>query len=158
MLRKLCVLVTSASLLASSANAALLISVEGAVMVNKGEGFVDVGDVAEVKPGDRVLVRGEGSAQIDYGDGCVVEVSDNQSVVIAEKSTCTQGTLHSTTASSGPTPITPGRTGSLKDAPAEPVQQPEDHSLLLLGGIAAVGVGIGVCCGGGGGGDKPASP
>ncbi len=88
MLRKSIVAAASTLFLASSTQAALLTHVEGTVMVNKGEGFWKVARSTMVSAGDRVLVRGKGGAQIDYGDGCIMRVSSNQTIMVKAERVC----------------------------------------------------------------------
>src|SRR5665648_353678 len=88
MLQKLIFAVVSTFVIASGAQAARLTDIEGTVLVNTGEGFQEVIGKTTVSAGDRVLVRGKGAAQIDYGAGCVTKVLDNQTVVVASKPTC----------------------------------------------------------------------
>ena len=88
MLKKLIFTVVSTFVIASSAQAARLIDIEGTVLVNTGEGFQEVIGRTTVSAGDRVLVRGKGGAHIDYGAGCITKVLQNQTVVVASKPTC----------------------------------------------------------------------
>jgi hypothetical protein len=60
-------LVTSAQ----AASLATINSVSGAVLVNKGEGFVSVSDLTELKAGDKVFVGEGGFASVSYAE-CVV--------------------------------------------------------------------------------------
>jgi hypothetical protein len=122
----------------SGAQAALLVPVEGTVLVNRGDGFVQAPEITEVKAGDRVLVRGEGQAQIDYGDGCLIEVKANHSAVVGDTSGCDKAALYSTSSTSG----APATTGSLKDRPiALAPQQPvgPDMERLIMGGLLIAG-------------------
>lgn len=52
-------------------DAATLSSIQGQVLVNKGNGFVQAQPGTEIAPGDRVLVQPGGSAQITYPNGAV---------------------------------------------------------------------------------------
>ncbi|MEQ1718038.1 MAG: hypothetical protein ABL907_19025 [Hyphomicrobium sp.] len=53
------------------ANAATLSGIQGQVLVNKGNGFVQAQPGTEIVPGDRVLVQPGGSAQITYPNGAI---------------------------------------------------------------------------------------
>jgi hypothetical protein len=79
-----------AALLATSAEAAMLTNVEGAVSVNRGDGFRPT-DGGSVVPGDRIRT-GMGSASVVYENGCSMRVGPNQTVaVLASAPTCTGG-------------------------------------------------------------------
>lgn len=148
MLRKLIVVVASTLLMSSNVHAALLANISGTVMVNKGEGFWEVSGPTVVNAGDRILVRGKGGAQIDYGNGCIVKVSANQSLVVSSASACEEKALY--TASSG---------GSLKDPPgAIPVESVADNRVLVVGGLVVAAGAATVIAVGGRDNDKPASP
>ena len=137
MLRKLIFSLVSTFVVACSAQAARLTDIEGTVLVNTGEGFQEVIGKATVSPGDRVLVRGKGRAQIDYGAGCVTKVLDNQTVVVAAKPTCNV------------TPVTSAKKfASLKESPATPSYSPvpkpfndgqAEKRILIVGGLVVVG-------------------
>lgn len=135
MLRKLTTAVACALVIASNAQAARLTDIEGTVLVNTGEGFQEVAGKTVVSAGDRVLVRGKGGAQIDYGSGCMIKVLANQTVVVAAGPTCT-----------APTP-SPKKFASLKESPAapySPAPQPlndgqSDNRILIVGGLIVVG-------------------
>ena len=58
----------------AAADAATLSGVQGQVLVNKGNGFVQADPGTEILPGDRVLVQPGGSAQITYPNGAVGNV------------------------------------------------------------------------------------
>ena len=137
MLRNIIFAVASTFVIASSAQAARLIDVEGTVLVNMGEGFQEVIGRTTVSPGDRVLVRGKGRAQIDYGAGCVTKVLDNQTVVVASKPTCNVTPMPS-----------PRKFASLRELPAFPSHSPvpkpfndghADQRILIVGGLVVVG-------------------
>lgn len=58
----------------SAANAARVSPQSGAILVNKGEGFVPVATDIELAPGARVLVQPGGTANIVYAGNCTVRV------------------------------------------------------------------------------------
>jgi hypothetical protein len=132
----------------SHAQGAVLKSISGTVMLNKGDGFRSVSDVTPVSEGDRVLVRGRGSAQIEYGEGCSVQISANQSAVVLPSHACNKSSTHSLSTNSAV---------SLKDTPASiNSEETSDYQLYVAGGVlftaGAVATAIEV------GKDKPASP
>ena len=134
--------------IASSAQAAILRNINGTVMVNSGDGFFEVSGAATVNNGDRVLVRGKGSAQIDYGDDCVAEVLSNRSALVSSSKSCEGSSDYSTLINS---------TGSLKDAPAVyPTKEGVDSQLYVVGGLV-VAAGVAAIAFQGSD-DKPASP
>lgn len=80
-----------AALLASNAQAAMLANIEGAVTVNRGNGFQPIVAGGQLAPGDRVSV-GAGSADIVYENGCSQKIAANQVVaVLASSPPCTGG-------------------------------------------------------------------
>lgn len=153
--RKLLIAAIYLGVVTSNAEAALLLQKEGAVLVNKGKGFSEVTGIEEVNPGDRVLVRGEGHAQIDYGDGCLVEVASNQTAVVSATSAeanCDKSALYSASSTSASS-----ATGSLKDRPTEikPQAAFDDNAFLLGGLVVAAGTAVAISVNDK---DKPASP
>ncbi len=69
-------------MLATSAQAALLINVEGAVSINRGDGYRPVAENgAPLVAGDRVR-SGLGSADIVYENGCSQKVGPNQTMIV----------------------------------------------------------------------------
>jgi hypothetical protein len=74
-LRKLALLAACAVLSAPYvANAAVVASVSGDVLVSKGDGFAPISSATELAPGGRVLVRPGGLAMITYPSDCAVRV------------------------------------------------------------------------------------
>jgi hypothetical protein len=153
MFMKLCLATACIAFVASSAQAALVINAGGTVLLNQGKGFSEVATITEVHAGDRILVRGEGRAQIDYGDGCLVELSANQSAVVSASSGCAESALYSTSSTSA-SPAS----GSLKDTPAAVAPQTTDtNDGLIIGGLVIAG-GAAVALGGDHDSSKPTSP
>jgi hypothetical protein len=74
--------------LGAPAIAATLGSVQGQVMVNRGNGYQSVQGTVELNPGDVVVVNPGGSAQLSYADGCSVQVAVGSVVTVAEQSPC----------------------------------------------------------------------
>lgn len=126
MLRKLTVAV-SALAIASGAQAARLTEVNGTVLVNAGEGFREASGRTSVSPGDRVLIRGKGTAQIDYGSGCIERVAANQTVIVASKPICNS------------TPANPVRNpGAVKQASKPFNDGVAEQGILIVGGLIVV--------------------
>jgi hypothetical protein len=64
---------------------------KGRVMVNQGEEFVAATEGMRLKPGDRVMVQDDSSADIQFDDECQYEIDENRIVTIPDKSTCAGG-------------------------------------------------------------------
>ena len=78
----------TAGLWCGAAQAATLGSVQGPVLVNTGAGYGPAKGSSELKPGDTVMAKAGGSAQISYDDGCVVEVNVGSVVTVSKESPC----------------------------------------------------------------------
>lgn len=81
MLRKPVLVAFCAYFALSGAQAALLTNVQGAVTVNRGDGYAPAGTGGAVGAGVRVHA-GEGSADIVYENGCKVKVDSGETVVV----------------------------------------------------------------------------
>ncbi len=81
MVRKSIVLAVIAALMASSAEAALVTNIQGAVSVNSGDGYRPAENATVVAPGDRVRT-GDGSADITYENGCTVKIGPGQTAIV----------------------------------------------------------------------------
>ena len=81
MLRKPIAIALIASLAVSGAEAALLTNIQGRVTVNHGYGYEPAGAGGTVGPGDRVHA-GDGSADIVYENGSIVNVGSGQTVIV----------------------------------------------------------------------------
>lgn len=141
----------SGILMVSSAEAALLTNMSGTVMLNRGDGFFEINAPTTVKPGDRILVRGEGGVMIDYGEGCVMRVPAYGSTVVKSKPKCETEAIGTTSSISG---------SSFKDAPVvAPVEAGLDREMLVVGGLVVAGGAAAVAAfEDGDGGSRPASP
>ncbi len=126
MLWQLLAITISAAFIATSAQAATLTNIEGAVTVSQGSGFQQAVAGAEVVPGDRIRTQ-SGSAGILYPNGCAVSVGPKQLVTVL--------------ASPPPCPAAGG--GALKDGPVA-AAVPPDGTVLFGGLIIASGIGIGI--------------
>ena len=78
----------SALLLSGQVQAATLTGVKGSVMVNPGSGFYAAVDPTNLKPGDVVMVKPGGTAQLTYPDGCVVPLETGAVFTVGETSPC----------------------------------------------------------------------
>lgn len=65
----LCLFVVTAGGAVSRGEAATLTSVQGAVLVDRGNGFVLAQTGVDVSPGNRILVQSSASAQINFSNG-----------------------------------------------------------------------------------------
>jgi hypothetical protein len=98
----------SAVALSWSSFAATVMPEQGIVLVNRGNGYQNVTEPTNVKPGDILVVNPGGSAQLAYDDGCFVPVAVGLIVTVGAESPCTmQGSLTPAQAS-GPPPMGPG--------------------------------------------------
>jgi hypothetical protein len=85
--------ILAASLLLSSTafaaeGAATLSNQQGTVLVNQGEEFVTATEAQALKAGDRVMVMEGGSAQVTFGNGCVLPLAAGSMVVVSDGSDC----------------------------------------------------------------------
>jgi len=112
-----------------------LASLQGLVLVDHGDGFVAAGAGSPFRGGDRVTAAPGGFAKISYSDGCSVTVNSRTMATIDSASPC----------DGGPAPQL------LKTADENSGQGSNDGdgvrvspTGLVLGGLAALGVGIAV--------------
>jgi hypothetical protein len=143
MFRKYIFLCISFMFVANSAHAALLTNIQGSVLVNKGEGFELVEIIIGVQPGDRILVRGNSSADIVYDTGCTVSIAEHQMIVVRHDDNCGSAAAF---------------TGSLKDSLVEQPVEEVDNSGLVIGGLIVAGGTVAVINSGGDKKNKPVSP
>jgi hypothetical protein len=81
----------TASLAASvGAQAAILQSIRGDVLVNRGGGYAAVHGTTEVKTGDIVMVDANGKARLVFPDGCQEEVPAGSVTTVSATSPCSQ--------------------------------------------------------------------
>ncbi|TXK65605.1 hypothetical protein [Alkalisalibacterium limincola] len=73
---------------ATKAPQASLLGIEGTVLVNTGERFVNTRDDTQLAAGDRVLLMNEASAQLLFADGCDVSLQAESMITIGEASPC----------------------------------------------------------------------
>lgn len=116
-----------AVLVSTSAQAAVLTSLDGAVSVNSGNGFQPASIGSSLAPGDRVRTN-EGSANILYENGCATAVGPQQiAIVYSQPPIC--------------------HVGGLKDGVAAVEPAPGDNPLLVGGFVAGTAIGIAVAIG-----------
>ena len=116
----------------------MLSNVEGAVSVNRGDGFQPVSAGTALSSGDRVRVSAGGSVNIVYENGCSTRVGPSQvAVVLATPPSCQGARLKDGGLVVG---AGVGIGDGLKDGPAG-----FGTDTLLAGGlVVAAGVGIAV--------------
>jgi hypothetical protein len=126
--------------------AATVLSDQGHVLVNHGEGYRLVTQPTEVAPGHLVIVNPGGAGRVAYPDGCTVDVRPGAVYSVAPRSPCAP--------SASATHVETG--GTIKEPPAAPPPQEGNSYLPLIVGGTAIAVGVGVLVAAGG--DKGASP
>ena len=88
LMRQMLVFLTGALLASSSATAASLENVMGAVLVNRGDGYKTIDHSAVLTPGHSVMAKPGGSARLVYDNGCVVEVRPGAVVAVRSEAPC----------------------------------------------------------------------
>lgn len=68
-------------------------AVNGTVQVNTGEQFQPLQSGQALRPGDRVMATGSGSATISFSDGCTLTVEPGTMVTVPAVSTCAGGVV-----------------------------------------------------------------
>lgn len=109
---------------------ASLVSVDGPVSVNNGQGFKPITEAVVLRPGDVVMASPGGSAKLSYDDGCVVGINAGSVVPVRATSPCAKL----------PEPM--GATGSIKGSEQEIREDHTGHYLLTGAAIAGGAVGI----------------
>jgi hypothetical protein len=64
---------------------------DGKVMVNTGEEFAPASEGMRLKPGDRVMIQDDSSADIQFDDACAYKIPENRIVTIPGQSPCAGG-------------------------------------------------------------------
>ncbi|MFK8252354.1 hypothetical protein [Ancylobacter terrae] len=113
---------------ASAAEPVSLVGVQGAVLVNNGQGFKTVTKPLALQAGDRVLVRQGGVAAVDYGAGCRMQLNTGVPVTIAATSPCVKTTAADLPVKAAPAPAVQPTVGGIGWA--------EFLAGLALGGLA----------------------
>lgn len=67
---------------------AIVVEIQGSVLVNQGQQFEVVPSGTQLKAGDRVMAMSESSALLRYEDGCDVRVEPETVVTLDEGSPC----------------------------------------------------------------------
>jgi hypothetical protein len=115
-------LVASIVVFSAHSFATTVAPVEGELKVNSGKGFRPVSAATEVAPGDALIVAPGGKAVITYSETCQLPILPGQVAVVAPVSPCARG-----------------QADIFTKAP------PQDYTgYYLLGGAAAVGLGVGI--------------
>ena len=70
------------------AQAATLSSIQGAVLVNTGQGYKPAQSTLTLSAGDAVMVEPGSTASVTYSDGCQVQVQAGGVLVIGPQSPC----------------------------------------------------------------------
>lgn len=92
MIKRFVAVAASLALIASSALAATLGGIQGQVTLNTGAGPNPVTAPTQVKPGDRVSVGPNSTAQIVYDNGCFETIQPNQTAIVKANPVCQQAT------------------------------------------------------------------
>ncbi len=79
------------ALFATNVEAVTLSNVEGAVTVNRGDGFQPASIGTTLSPGDRVRAPAGGSVNIVYDNGCSTRVGPHQVVAVLSSPPSCQG-------------------------------------------------------------------
>ena len=87
-MRRMPALLIAATLAPASAMAATLEIVTGAVLVNRGNGYMTIHGPAALSRGHSVIAKSGGSAQLVYDNGCIVEVKPGAVVVVHDDAPC----------------------------------------------------------------------
>lgn len=77
--------------LAWPAVAASVAPVNGAVLVNRGQGFRQISGATTVSTGDTIMVRPGGSARITYPGGCWIPVEPGNVLTVPPEDHCVLG-------------------------------------------------------------------
>lgn len=110
---------------AGAASAADLAAVNGAVMVQQNGKTVSAAQASALKTGDRVIAS-NGSAQVKFADGCVVNLKAGSMVTVGAKSPCAAGA------------------GVVSTSGAQSEQMFGDLTALQVLGYVTVAVGLGL--------------
>jgi hypothetical protein len=117
----------------------------GAVLINKGKGFVPMGPQSELSPGTQIMVQPGGSASIAYANNCTVRVGSGIWLVQAAPP-----------CSNGATEI--DFTGRMNQQ-TQPADDDPNLGPIVIGAGIAVAVGVTIfATTQSGGSNKPASP
>ena len=145
-------LFAASSVSASEATApeALLTDIEGTVLVNQGERFVNVHEATALKAGDRVLLMSGASAGLVWADGCEMPLVPESMLSIADQSPCV-GQAAEVTRIGPMLAQAVGDTGTAARASSDS----DSYTWLIIGGVGLVAV---LAASSGGSSSPPAPP
>jgi hypothetical protein len=115
---------------AQSASLPRLAGLEGAVLVDRGDGFVRADSRTMLRGGDRVTAARGGLARIAYQDGCTVTVDSRSMATIDSASPCAGGMAPKVVKASYADPADEGGGGFMG----------LDTTGLIIGGLAVIGI------------------
>ena len=75
--------------------------ISGNVLVDQGSGFAPASDGAQLKPGNRIMVSGKGSAILTFGPDCTMVLPADSMTTFTGTESCTVGTQDGTTPPTG---------------------------------------------------------
>ena len=129
---------------------AMLTGVEGTVLVNQGERFVNVHEATALKAGDRVLLMSGASAGLAWADGCEMPLVAESMLSISAQSPCVGQAAEVTQ-------VGPMLAQAVADSgmAAEAADDTESYTWLILGGVGLVAV---LAASGGGSSSSPPPP
>lgn len=141
---------SSVSASESTAPEAMLTDIEGTVLVNQGERFVNVHEATALVAGDRVLLMSGASAGLVWADGCELPLVAESMLSIGAQSPCLGETAEVTQL--GPMLAQAvADTGTVARAAGDT----DSYTWLILGGIGLVAV---LAASGGGSSSTPPPP
>lgn len=127
----------ASSVSASEATApeALLTNIDGTVLINQGERFVNVHEATALVSGDRVLVMTGGSAGLVWADGCEMPLVAETMLSISAQSPCMGQTAEVTQ-------LGPMIAQAVADSgmSAQATNDSDSYVWLILGGVGLVAV------------------
>ena len=114
-------------LIAQAADAAMLSTIKGQILVDTGKGYAAVGAAADLPIGAKIMVPPGGLARIMYPDGCVRQMKPGSITFVAQQSPCL-------VAAQLPSPIVTGQLATDNTENAQNTEsngsqnQPETHA------------------------------
>lgn len=145
-------LFAASSVSASEATApeAMLTDIEGTVLVNQGERFVNVHEATALKAGDRVLVMSGASAGLVWADGCEMPLVSESMLSIGAESPCIGQAAEVTQ-------LGPMLAQAVADSgmAASRATDTDSYTWLILGGVGLIAV---LAASSGGSSSPPAPP
>lgn len=119
----------------STAPEAVLTDIQGSVLVNQGERFVNVHEATALNAGDRVLVMTGSSAGLVWADGCEMPLVAESMLGIGAESPCAGTTVEITQ-------LGPMVAQAVADTgmAGQHTTDPDSYTWLILGGVGLVAV------------------